>query len=544
MVKRVNKNMLRLKLHYLLHGMGGAPVVPFGSLVGKQLGVTPDGMGCIFAVIPLLGIFLKPFLSGIADRHGMKKKIMMMLICISTLCYYTLQYLPAVPGPPSTLATCNGNKVTISVDSDPCLPGKLKRLYTNRTVVCELQMQLPESQDTFSVKRYEDDFLVSEIRLQPGLGRENGKFVDIPLTQDSVVQPCDTTRNFPIKVDCAEDINLSRLINHQKSRDVWIYGKAEFWMFLFVLTAAVLTFGSGCTFQESICHEICDQSGGAHGYGKQRLWASVGWGSMAVVAGYLMDRNSEHSLLYDYSIAFKIMFICWFMDLLVVYRLRVPEHAGKSRNPWLEVWSLLSQARVLVFLLWAVLVGAAFGVMGLQFWLLEDLNSGDTCEETQSLKILQGLCLTVNCIGEIPVFFLSGRMLARIGGSGSMVFVLLAHGVRLLYVSTLTSPWQTLPIELMQGLTFGIFFPCLVDMAAKIAPAGAETTMTALAFVCFDGIGSSVGGWSAGQLYKSVGGLETFRLYGLFSFLSAALISLLLYKIKPTNQKSGLVQRT
>ena len=32
---------------------------------------------------------------------------------------------------------------------------------------------------------------------------------------------------------------------------------------------------------------------------------------------------------------------------------------------------------------------------------------------------------------------------------------------------------------------------------------GAETTMTALAFVCFDGIGSSVGGWSAGQLYKS-----------------------------------------
>ena len=112
---------------------------------------------------------------------------------------------------------------------------------------------------------------------------------------------------------------------------------------------------------------------------------------------------------------------------------------------------MLRKGRVVVFLLWTILVGIAFGVMQLLFWFLEDLNQGDSCEETQSLKILQGFCMTTNCIGEIPMFFLSGRIMERLGGGGSMVFVLVAHGVRLMYYSTLINPWQALPIELMQA---------------------------------------------------------------------------------------------
>ena len=50
-----DQSLVRLKLHYLLHGMGGSPVVPFGSLVGRQLGVNPAGMGLVFGLIPLVG---------------------------------------------------------------------------------------------------------------------------------------------------------------------------------------------------------------------------------------------------------------------------------------------------------------------------------------------------------------------------------------------------------------------------------------------------------------------------------------------------------
>ena len=44
--------------------------------------------------------------------------------------------------------------------------------------------------------------------------------------------------------------------------------------------------------QESVCHEILGDEGQAK-YGQQRLWASVGWGGMAVVAGVLIDMDSR-----------------------------------------------------------------------------------------------------------------------------------------------------------------------------------------------------------------------------------------------------------
>jgi hypothetical protein len=89
-----------------------------------------------------------------------------------------------------------------------------------------------------------------------------------------------------------------------------------------------------------------------------------------------------------------------------------------------------------------------------------------------------------------------------------MVGVLVAHAARLLYYSAMTAPWQVrlprtgsvhctapapytavhctgsvhftahqvLPIELMQGVTFGLFYPCLVSEAARVAPPGMHCT--------------------------------------------------------------------
>ena len=92
----------------------------------------------------------------------------------------------------------------------------------------------------------------------------------------------------------------------------------------------------------------------------------------------------------------------------------------------------------------------------------------------------------------------------KLGSNTGMVIVLIAHGLRLLYYSLIISPWQILPIELIQGVTFGFFFPCLVAVSSDIAPTGTETTMTALAWLMFDGVGGSMGGWPVQQTLHSV----------------------------------------
>ena len=79
------RNLAKLKLHYMLHGMGGSPIVPFGynnmlitiviytcyflrSLVGRQLGITAQSMGLVFCAVPIAGIIIKPLLGGVADK--------------------------------------------------------------------------------------------------------------------------------------------------------------------------------------------------------------------------------------------------------------------------------------------------------------------------------------------------------------------------------------------------------------------------------------------------------------------------------------------
>ena len=133
---------------------------------------------------------------------------------------------------------------------------------------------------------------------------------------------------------------------------------------------------------------------------------------------------------------------------------------------------------------------------------------------------------------------MSGLLLSRLGNSLCMTVVLVAHGMRLLYYSMIVTPWQVLPIELVQGVTFGLFFPCLVSVSAKSAPPGAETTMTTLAFIMFDGLGCSLGGWVSGWLYQAVGGSLTYRYFGWAALVGAAVNVVLQGKVREEEARS------
>lgn len=58
-----------------------------------------------------------------------------------------------------------------------------------------------------------------------------------------------------------------------------------------------------------------------------------------------------------------------------------------------------------------------------------------------------------------------------------MSLVLFALGVRLILYSVISNPWWFLPVELSNGLTFGLFFACMASYASIIAPPGTEATM-------------------------------------------------------------------
>ena len=416
--------------------------------------------------------------------------------------YYSLQWLSPVPPPQYGLELdCLESRATVSVTRDPCLVEKLRRLYSNTSVACRATCQAQEEEEE------------EEMMLRPGSAVLEEREILIPGGS------CSWHGRHQCGLECPGQLGRLISLSSTSSSGESPHTSPQYWLYVWIITLASLSFGTGCALQESLCHQILGEEADQR-YGEHRLWASVGWGLMAAVSGYLVDLASEDSLLYSYQPAFTIMLLCWAADILVVSSLSTPLQTITPTNPWADVASLLTSYRTLAFLAWCLMVGIVFGSMGLHFWLLEDLAGTNTCRAATSLKLLQGLCLTVNCLGETPVFFLSGRLLTRLGTNTGMVAVLVAHGLRLLYYSLIITPWQILPAEILQGITFGFFFPCLVSVSAEIAPPGGQTTMTALAWLVSD-CGGSLGGWLAAGLYQALGASTTFWLYGWVSIMAA-----------------------
>ena len=57
----------------------------------------------------------------------------------------------------------------------------------------------------------------------------------------------------------------------------------------------------------------------------------------------------------------------------------------------------------------------------------------------------------------------SGWFLNKLGHVHTMTMILLIMGIRLISYSFLTNPWWTLPIELLQGLTLGVYWPTVIS---------------------------------------------------------------------------------
>lgn len=84
----------------------------------------------------------------------------------------------------------------------------------------------------------------------------------------------------------------------------------------------------------------------------------------------------------------------------------------------------------------------------------------------------------IQCFGgELPFFFLSGWILKKIGHINAMSLVLVGFGVRFLLYSVLSNPWWVLPIELLNGVTFGLFYSTMTSYASIVAPVGTEATL-------------------------------------------------------------------
>lgn len=144
-----------------------------------------------------------------------------------------------------------------------------------------------------------------------------------------------------------------------------------------------------------------------------------------------------------------------------------------------DIRKLLGDIRIYVYILWCISIGLFTALIwNFLFWLIEDLASNQGCDSQQWVKSLEGILIAVQClIGETPFFFFSGWILNKLGHIHSMTLIMLVFSIRLILYSVIPNPWWFLPVELLNGFTFGLFYSCMVSYASILAPTGTEATM-------------------------------------------------------------------
>ncbi|XP_073838628.1 sugar baby transporter isoform X1 [Musca autumnalis] len=537
---RIDKDLLPMKAHYFFFNAGTAPVVPFMPTLAKQLGYSNVVVGTMYAILPVIGMLAKPLCGFIADRYQRHRTLFIAAEILTAVAFFAIMFTPAIPQQlPSVTFHCHAGEANFHFcTEDQCTINEIERDYQDKALACKL---------TCPTQAFMWDIICQDWNTT-GLcpPANNTANIDISATFTNLLVERNETTNegcmffsVPhIKAEvnghnatmyCPKDKPYFSTLCSMDCNDTYLDGKIadspvistkaamglyQFWWFFGMLIISWIGMAAVVSIGDAICFGILGER--AHLYGKQRLYGSVGWGIFSILAGVLVDKMSN-GVEKDYTIVFWMTAVLIGLDVVASMKLKHTQ-THLSPNIVKDVGQMFLSVHCLIFFIWCIFIG--LGTALIWNFLFVHLESLGGCDATY-MKTLQGFVMSIQCFcGELPFFFFSGWILKKIGHVNAMSMVLFGFGVRFILYSMLQDPWYALPIELLNGVTFGLFYATMASYASIVAPPGTETTMQGLVGAIFEGVGVSLGSLIAGYLFDSIGGGHTFEIFGVAAFVA------------------------
>jgi PPP family 3-phenylpropionic acid transporter len=211
----------------------------------------------------------------------------------------------------------------------------------------------------------------------------------------------------------------------------------------------------------SVMHLLADHK---NQYGKLRLWGAIGWGAVALIIGWLIERSGLSWAFYGYMILMSA-------GLLVAWNLTVSQ-TGIGSKFWTGLRSFYASPSWIIFLFTVFVFGIGSSVIqNFLFLYMNDLEAS---------KTLMGLSLMLATVSELPVLYFSDRILNRFGTTGMIILSMIFLALRLLAYSIIRNPLLVLPIQFLHGSTYSAVWVSGVSYADKNAPPGLGATAQGL----------------------------------------------------------------
>lgn len=185
-------------------------------------------------------------------------------------------------------------------------------------------------------------------------------------------------------------------------------------------------------------------------YGTQRLLGFFGLGLAAILVAVWVSYSSfcPYTDTINYLPCFYIFLIAIGATVFVslFFDFQTAETNGNGVK-LLETLKIFKSPRYGFFLFTIFFTGFAHSLqISFLFWFLQDMGGTPT---------LFALIILIHSISEVVMYFLAPYLDQGVGHQGTICIALACYTARFLMYGSLKKPWLILPMEMVQGLTYG-----------------------------------------------------------------------------------------
>lgn len=225
-------------------------------------------------------------------------------------------------------------------------------------------------------------------------------------------------------------------------------------------------------------------------YGQIRLWGALSFALSTMVSGYVY---------HLVGLAWEFVVYALMSVFLIAITLFLPKTSTRKvqREKFFKGIGIVARDRRLVlFILLCFVLSTAITI-----------NSTFLPLYYRALHYplgLVGLNFTMAALVEVPLFYLSGRLIRRMGTLPIVIFASGLFAVKYLLMSFAPGAFVVIAIQLLDGIGYALYWSGAVQVVSELSPAGRSATAQTL-FGAIGGslgniVGSSFGGWLFGHV--------------------------------------------
>lgn len=256
-------------------------------------------------------------------------------------------------------------------------------------------------------------------------------------------------------------------------------------------------------------------------FGSIRTWGSIGFATTGIVGGYTLSVIGITNILYPYL---------FYTILSLVIVMKIADVKEESKPIRLtDTKKVLKVKKFVLFIFFMLFITITHRTNDTYLGIFISSRGGD--------ETLVGWAWFVAVSSEAIMFATSRYWLRWFHEITLIIIASMLYTVRWFLFSMIDLPYVIISLQVLHGLTFGIFYLTGFQLVTKLLPKGLYTTGHLLYTSFFFGLSGIIGSLFGGTIIEFAGTAKLYFYMGVTAFLGT--LMLILYQTKVFDRKRG-----